>query len=76
MKKMIQKAKYHAIKMVLTARGVLTDDSGEGALDIGIAILIAVVLGALLLAGLYALFGNTILPTITTKIKDMFNYNG
>jgi hypothetical protein len=73
---MIQKAKCHAVKMALTARDVLTDDSGEGALDIGIAILIAVVLGALLLAGLYALFGNTILPTITSKIKDMFNYNG
>lgn len=73
---MIQKAKYHATNMILTARGVLTDDSGEGAVDIGIAILIAVVLGALILAGLYALFGNTILPTLTQKIKDMFSYNG
>ena len=76
MKRMIQKAKYHAANMIFTARGVLTDDSGEGAVDIGIAILIAVVLGALVLAGLYALFGNTILPTLTQKIKDMFSYNG
>lgn len=42
----------------------------------GIKILIAVVIGALLLAGLYALFGNTILPTVTQRIKDMFNYAG
>lgn len=39
-------------------------------------ILIAVVLGALLLAGLYALFGETVLPTLTQRIKEMFNYGG
>lgn len=73
---MIRKAKYGAIKAMVSVRGVWTDRRGEGALDIGIAILIAVVLGALLLAGLYALFGNTILPTITSKIKAMFDYTG
>ena len=41
-----------------------------------IKILMAVVIGALILAGLYALFGNTILPTLTQRIKDMFNYAG
>jgi hypothetical protein len=39
-------------------------------------ILIAVVLGALLLAGLYALFGDVVMPTLTSKIKGMFNYAG
>lgn len=39
-------------------------------------ILIAVVLGALLLAGLYALFGETVLPTLVQRIKEMFNYAG
>lgn len=48
----------------------------EGFVDSAIKILIAVVIGALLLAGLYALFGNTILPTVTQRIKDMFNYQG
>ena len=48
----------------------------EGFVDSAIKILIAVVIGALLLAGLYALFGNTILPTVTQRIKDMFNYAG
>ena len=42
----------------------------------GIKILIAVVLGALLLAGLYLLFNGTILPTLTQKITGLFNYNG
>lgn len=76
MKKMIQKAKYQVIKSIVNVRRVLTDKSGNSALDIGLTILIAVVLAALLLAGLYALFGNTILPTITSKIKAMFNYQG
>ncbi|OCN02859.1 hypothetical protein A7X67_12345 [Clostridium sp. W14A] len=41
-----------------------------------IKILISVVIGALLLAGLYALFGDTIMPTVTSRIKEMFNYKG
>ena len=36
--------------------------------------LLAVVLGALLLAGLYALFGDVVMPTLTQRIQDMFNY--
>lgn len=55
---------------------ILKDKHGEGFVDNAIAILIAVVIGALLLAGLYALFGETVLPTLTERIKDMFDYNG
>jgi lipopolysaccharide export LptBFGC system permease protein LptF len=42
----------------------------------GVKILIAVVIGALLLGGLYLLFNSTILPTLTNKIQDLFNYAG
>lgn len=55
---------------------VLADRRGESSVGQAVAILIAVVIGALLLAGLYMLFEDTILPTLTQKIKDMFNYNG
>ena len=41
-----------------------------------IKILISVVVGALLLAGLYTLFKDTILPTLQSKIQNLFNYNG
>ena len=41
-----------------------------------IKILMAVVIGALVLAGLYALFGDVVLPTLTRRIKEMFNYAG
>ena len=40
------------------------------------AILIAVVLGALLLARLYALFGDVVMPTLNKRITEMFNYAG
>lgn len=36
--------------------------------------LIAVVLGALVLAGLYAILKDTVMPTVTQKINDMFSY--
>jgi len=40
-----------------------------------IIVLLSVVLGALLLAGLYALMDDTVLPTLTQKIQEMFNYS-
>ena len=58
------------------SRRALAGNSGEGYIDTAIKILIAVVLGALLLAGLYALFGETVLPTLVQRIKEMFNYAG
>ena len=50
--------------------------SGEGYIDTAVKILIAVVLGALLLAGLYALFGDVVMPTLNKRITEMFNYAG
>ena len=57
-------------------RVLLAANRAENFVDSGIKILIAVVIGALLLAGLYALFGETIMPTVTEKVKDMFNFKG
>ena len=58
------------------ARTMMAANNGENFVDSGIKILIAVVIGALLLAGLYALFGETVMPTVTQKVKDMFNFKG
>ena len=55
---------------------MLADNRGEGYVDTGVKILIAVVIGALLLAGLYTLFNTTIMPTVTTKVTELFNYQG
>lgn len=61
---------------LLKSRVILCSQRGEGFVDTAIKILIAVVIGALLLGGLYALFGETILPTLRQRIMDMFNYGG
>jgi len=58
------------------ANRVLASNSGEGYIDTAIKILIAVVLGALLLAGLYALFADVVMPTLKQRIQEMFNYAG
>lgn len=57
-------------------KDTLTNHSGEGFVDTALKILISVVVGALLLAGLYMLFKDTILPTLTQRIKDLFDYKG
>ena len=58
------------------AKAVLAENKGEGFVDTAVKILMAVVIGALVLAGLYLLFNSTILPTLTQRIQEMFNYNG
>ena len=58
------------------AKAVLADNTGEGFVDTAVKILIAVVIGALILAGLYLLFNSTILPTLTQRIQEMFNFRG
>ena len=60
----------------MTLRQKLAEQRAEGYVDTAIKILIAVVLGALLLAGLYALFNDTVLPTLVRRVQEMFDYAG
>lgn len=76
MKNLFLKLKNKTQRVALEAGQALSNQQGEGYIDTAIKILIAVVLGALLLAGLYALFGETVLPTLTQRIMEMFNYEG
>jgi succinate dehydrogenase hydrophobic anchor subunit len=76
MKNLIMKARVNMMKGMVSVRGILTDRSGSGMIDLAINLMISVVLGALVLAGLYLLFGSTILPLLSEKIKDIFNYQG
>ena len=62
--------------IVAGAHEVLDGTVAEAYVDTGVKILIAVVVGALLLAGLYALFGDTIMPTVTEKVEELFDYAG
>lgn len=76
MKKLMKKANQYMSRQAIKMQSALSNNKGEGYIDTAIKILIAVVLGALLLAGLYALFGNIVMPTLSSKIQEMFNYAG
>ena len=47
----------------------------EGSIETAIKVLTAVVLGAAILIGLYALIKNVVLPSTTTKVNSMFSYS-
>lgn len=76
MKKIFNRMKAESMKTIVKAKIILADKRGETYIDTVVKILIAVVLGALLLAGLYALFGETVLPELQRRISEMFSYNG
>lgn len=76
MKNVIKKVEKKMVEMNIKAKNTLCNNRGEGFVDSAVKILIAVVIGALLLAGLYSLFGDVILPTLTQRIKDMFDFTG
>ena len=66
------KARSIAIK----AKTVIENTTAEGYVDTGVKIIIGVVVGAVILAGMYALFNGVILPRLNTEIQNMFNYKG
>lgn len=69
---------FMAIFAMLSVRAhkALAGTKAEAYVDTGVKILIAVVIGALLLGLLYALFNGTIMPTVKTKVEGLFSYNG
>lgn len=50
----------------------LQNERGDFYISDGVKIIIAVVLGALLLAALSAIFNNTVIPRLTTEIEALF----
>ena len=76
MKKFFSNIKSKATEMAVRAKTAIENVRAEGYVDSGVKILIAVVIGALLLAGIYTLFNTTIMPTVTQKIQDLFNFKG
>ena len=76
MKKFIANIREKFNSVAARTMVAVSNVKAEGYVDSGVKILIAVVIGALLLAGLYALFNTTIMPSVTTKIQELFNYKG
>lgn len=76
MKKFFNSIRNKFNKAVATVKATVESTTGEGYIDTGVKIIIGVVVGGVILAGLYALFNTTIIPTLTEKISGMFNYAG
>lgn len=76
MKQLLKKIENKGMSVKSRIQSVMQDKAGENYVDTGVKILIAVVIGALLLAGLYALFGDVVMPTLQQRITEMFNYKG
>lgn len=76
MKNIILKARENMLRTVVIVKHIISDRRGSGMIDLAVNLMISVVLGALVLGGLYLLFGSTILPMLSEKIKAIFNYQG
>jgi len=62
--------------LALKAKMALEAKKAELYVDKGVGIIIAVVVGAAIMAGIYALFKTTIIPNMNTKVSDLWTYTG
>ena len=76
MKNFMSKIQTKANSLAIRAKTTIENVKAEGYVDTGVKIIIAVVVGAVILGGLYALFDTVILPTLETRIDGMFDYAG
>ena len=76
MKKFIKSLENKANSAIISAKTAIESTAGEGYVDTGVKIIVGVVIGGVILAGLYTLFNGTVVPTMTSKIQGMFNYAG
>ena len=73
---MFKKFRNKVNSVISTVKTTVACKKAEGYVDSGVKILIAVVIGALLLGLLYTLFNTTIMPTVSSKVTELFSYNG
>ena len=74
MKKFFNSIRSKCNELAARAAVAVSNAKAEGYVDSGVKILIAVVIGGLLLTLLYGLFDTTIMPTVETRITELFNY--
>jgi hypothetical protein len=66
-------AKFKANDLFCQAKTRFFDTRGEGFIDTAVKIIIGVVIGALVLAGLVVLWNTVIMPRLNTEINGMFS---
>ncbi len=72
MRKAIQTLKTKVTCAAIRTRSILKNEAGDFYISDGVKIIIAVVLGALLLAALTLIFNDTVIPRITREIEGLF----
>jgi len=72
MRKLKNKIQIKTILISKNIREIIKNERGDFYISDGVKIIIAVVLGALLLAALTAIFNNTVIPRLTTEIEALF----
>mgnify|MGYP001123727748 FL=1 len=70
--RVLNQVKNSALRTMNRAWTILADDKGDFYISDGVKIIIAVVLGALLLAALTNIFNGTVIPRITREIEALF----
>lgn len=70
--RVLSKVKSSILRTMNRARMILANDRGDFYISDGVKIIIAVVLGALLLAAPTNIFNGTVIPRITREIEALF----
>lgn len=73
MKKLFNSIRTKCNALATRAVVAVSNVKAEGYVDSGVKILIAVVIGALLLGGLYTLIGENLMPTVNTELESLFS---
>ncbi len=76
MKSLMKKIQEMCSSVVIRTKTALMQKSGEGYVDTAVKIIIGVVIGGLILAGLYTLFNTVVIPNMQSEIGGMFDYSG
>ena len=73
MKKMIRKANEKLMQLYVRSKVLLADNSGASFVDFALYLVIAVVVAALVLAGVQEIFKVKIFPGVSSKIDAMWS---
>ncbi len=73
MKEIIQKANEKLVQLYVQSQTLLMDKSGASFMDFIVYLVIVIVIGGLVLAGLKLLFNETIFPGATSKLDAMWS---
>ena len=76
MKNFFNTLRSKAARTFNSAKNAITNTTAEGYIDTGVKIIIGVVIGGVILAGLYTLFSGIVDTTLPAKINELFNYAG